>query len=96
MPWAPPALLTAAIVWGRCDRNARSRTDVGELTKDVDIAEVLWYFGPQFGHLGSICHVELDDGDLPALLHASRFMRDARSLCDFLQLVGSARKKDQI
>jgi len=46
--------------------------------------------------LGSICHVDLDDGDLPALLHASRSMRDARGLCDFLQLVGSARKKDQI
>jgi hypothetical protein len=69
---------------------------VGELTKDVDIAEVLWYFGPQCGHLSSICHVELDDGDLPALLHASRPVRDARSLCDFLQLVGSARKKDQV
>lgn len=69
---------------------------MGELTEDVDVAEVWRHFGPQRGHLGSVCHVELHDCDLPALLHAGRFVRGARGLCDFLQLVGSARKKDQV
>jgi len=46
--------------------------------------------------LGSICHVELYDGDLPALLCAGGFVRRARSLCDFLQLFGSARDEDQV
>ena len=77
--------------------NARARgTEVGELTEDVNVAEVLWYFGPQRRHLGSICHVELHDGDLPALLYASGLVRGTRSLCDLHQLVGSAREEDQI
>jgi hypothetical protein len=66
------------------------------LTEDVDVAEVLRYFGPQRGHLRSICHVELHDGDLPALLYASGLVRGARSLCDLHQLVGSAREEDQV
>jgi hypothetical protein len=92
VPWAPPALLTAAMVF----ENAASGTEVGELTEYVDIAEVLRYFGPQRRHLRSICHVELHDGDLPALLYASRLVRGARSLCDFHQLVGSAREEYQV
>lgn len=55
---------------------------VRKLTEDVDIAEVLRYFGPQRRHLGSICHVELHDGDLSALLYAGGLVRCARSLCD--------------
>ena len=69
---------------------------MGELTEDVDITEVLRYFGPQRRHLGSICHVELHDGDLPALLYASGLVCGGRSLCDFHQLVGSAREEDQV
>jgi hypothetical protein len=70
---------------------------VGEgLTEDVDVAEVRRYFGPQRGHLGSICHVELHDGDLHAFLPAGRLVRGARGLCDFLQLVGATRKEDQV
>lgn len=76
--------------------NAASGTEVGELTEDIDVAEVLRYFGPQRRHLGSICHVELYDGDLPALLYAGGLVRGARSLCDFHQLVGSAREEDQV
>jgi hypothetical protein len=76
--------------------NVASGTEVGELTEDVDVAEALRYFGPQCRHLGSICHVELHDGDLPALLYAGGLVRGARSLCDFLQLVGSAREEDQV
>lgn len=67
-----------------------------KLTEDVDIAEVLRYFGPQRRHLGSICHVELHDGDLSALLYASGLVRCARSLCDLHQLIGSAREEDQV
>lgn len=69
---------------------------MGELTKDVYIAEVLRYFGPQCRYLGTICHVEWHDGDLPALLYTSRLVRGARSLCDIYQLVGSAREEDQV
>lgn len=69
---------------------------MGELTEDVDIAEVLRYFGPQLRHLGSICHVELHGGDVPALLYASGLVRGGRSLCDLHQLVGSAREEDQV
>jgi hypothetical protein len=96
VPWAPPALLTAGIVREDEIGIVASGTEVGELTEYVDIAEVLRYFGPQRRHLGSICHVELHDGDLPALLHASGLVRGARSLCDFQQLVGSAREEDQV
>lgn len=97
VPWAPPALLTAAIGFGKTIlKNVASGTEVGELTEDVDIAEVLRYFGPQRRHLGSICHVELHDGDLSALLYAGGLVRGARSLCDFHQLVGSAREEDQV
>jgi len=71
-------------------------TEVGELTEDVDIAEVLRYFGPQRGHLSPVCHVKLHNGDLPALLHAGGLVRGARSFCDFLQLVDSARNEDQV
>ena len=91
VPCAPPALLTVAVIF----ENRASGTDV-ELTEDVNIAEVLRYFGPQRRHLRSICHVELHDGDLPALLYASGFVRGARILCDFHQLVGSAREEDQV
>jgi hypothetical protein len=82
-------------------RNMRSKTrqvetEVGELTEDVDVAEVLRYFGPQLRHLGSICDVELHDGDLPALLYARGLVRGGRSLCDFRQLVGAAREEDQV
>jgi hypothetical protein len=69
---------------------------LGELTKDVDVAEVWRHFGPQRGHLRPVRHVELHDCDLPALLHAGRPVRGARGLCDYLQLVGSARKEDQV
>jgi hypothetical protein len=46
--------------------------------------------------LGSVCHVELHDGDLHALLHASSLVCGASSLCDFLELIGSARNEDQV
>ena len=69
---------------------------MGGLTEDVDVAEVWRHFGPQRGHLGSVRHVELHDRDLPALLHARRPVRGARGLCDFLQLVGSARNEYQV
>ena len=69
---------------------------MGERTEDVDVAEVWRHFGPQPGNLGSVRHVELHDRDLPALLHAGRPMRSARSLCNFLQLIGSARNEDQV
>ena len=84
------------MISGMRSKNAVSGNEVGELTEYVDIAEVLWYFGPQFRHLGSVCHVELHDGDLPPLLYASGLVRGACSLCDFQQLVGSARDEDQI
>ena len=76
--------------------HAAGGTEVGELTEDVDVAEVLRYFGPQRRHLSSICHVELHDGDLPALLYANGLVRGTRSLCDFYQLVGSTREEDQV
>jgi hypothetical protein len=46
--------------------------------------------------LGSVCHVELHDGDLPALFHAGSLVCGASSLCDFLELVDSARNEDQV
>lgn len=55
MPWAPPALLTVATDSERrgtqgCSRIVSARKwklKVGdELTEDVDVAEVLWYFRP--------------------------------------------------
>jgi hypothetical protein len=63
-------------------KNAADGTEVGKLTEYVDVVEILRYFGPQRRHLGSICYVELNDGDLPALLYASRLVRGARGLCD--------------
>lgn len=66
------------------------------LTEDVDVAEDLRYIGPQRGHLGSVCHVELHDGDHPALLHAGRLVLVDRVLYDVLQAVGATRKEDQV
>jgi hypothetical protein len=46
--------------------------------------------------LGPVCNVELYGDDFPAFLHAGGVVRGARSLCDFLELVRSARDEDQV
>ena len=92
VPWAAPALLTAAARPSTFSERGRLVLRVEPacackikcnimLTEDVDVAELLRYLRPQRGHLGPVRHIKLHGGDFRALLLDAR---GAGSLCDCL------------
>ena len=75
---------------------SRTQDKAGARTEDVDIAEGWRYLGPQHSYLSPVRYIELYSHDQATLLYSRRLVRGPRGLCDYLELITSARKENQV